>query len=647
MAKHTQVGSGAPTTTPTELNQHYLDQVSGKLYLSNGTNSSADWKDTTPVTPSTISHTVLQDIGTKTHAEIDTHLNTTAGNPHGTGIGDISGLQTSLNNKAPLVHTHDIADVNDLQNQLNTKENTIVPGVVSQYWRGNKTWATLDKGAVGLSSVDNTSDAAKPLSAAAITALNGKENTIAPGTTSQYWRGDKTWQTHDKASVGLGNVPNTDATARANHTGTQTVSTLSDFTTGVDARITLQKGAANGLVPLDGTSKIPAIYIPGSYDDVLEYANLAAFPVTGEAGKIYTAIDTNLTYRWSGSTYAVLNPSLALGETSTTAYRGDRGKTAYDHSQTTGNAHSMTKADISLSNVDNTSDLLKPISTATQTALNGKEATIVGGTATQFWNGLKTWTTLVASHISDFTSAAVTAAKTNLTNTPPPLQNLTDASWQGNSQEFARANHSHGFNSSGVIPGSYGDSLTVPTITMNSQGQVTAASETAIPEATQFASGLMSDSDKIKLDQMIGKQGVYITSDYTSTSNSTWTELTDFTYILYAGFTYHMKFLMLYTTSATTNGIVGQISGTSDGIYNFIAMSMANSSGLVGRSLQNKNTPVTFTSSPLASPNENLVIFEGVFKCTVDGTFIFQFRNENPSRTIVVKEGTHGEFHAW
>jgi hypothetical protein len=51
MAKHTQVGSGAPTTTPTELNQHYLDQVSGKLYLSNGTSSSADWKDTTPVTP--------------------------------------------------------------------------------------------------------------------------------------------------------------------------------------------------------------------------------------------------------------------------------------------------------------------------------------------------------------------------------------------------------------------------------------------------------------------------------------------------------------------------------------------------------------------------------------------------------------------
>ena len=63
---------------------------------------------------------------------------------------------------------------------------------------------------------------------------------------------------------------------------------------------------------------------------------------------------------------------LALGETSSTAYRGDRGKIAYDHSQTTGNPHGTTKTDIGLGNVDNTSDLNKPISTATQQALNNK-----------------------------------------------------------------------------------------------------------------------------------------------------------------------------------------------------------------------------------------------------------------------------------
>lgn len=118
--------------------------------------------------------------------------------------------------------------------------------------------------------------------------------------------------------------------------------------------------------------KVPASQLPSYVDDVLEYANTAAFPATGEAGKIYVAMDTNKVYRWSGSAYVEISASLALGETSSTAYRGDRGKTAYDHSQATGNPHSTSKSDVGLGNVDNTSDANKPVSTATQTALNGK-----------------------------------------------------------------------------------------------------------------------------------------------------------------------------------------------------------------------------------------------------------------------------------
>ena len=79
--------------------------------------------------------------------------------------------------------------------------------------------------------------------------------------------------------------------------------------------------------------KVPASQLPSYVDDVLTYANLAAFPATGEDGKIYIDADTNLTYRWGGSAYVMISQSLALGETSATAYRGDRGKTAYDHSQ--------------------------------------------------------------------------------------------------------------------------------------------------------------------------------------------------------------------------------------------------------------------------------------------------------------------------
>lgn len=79
--------------------------------------------------------------------------------------------------------------------------------------------------------------------------------------------------------------------------------------------------------------KVPAGQLPGYMDDVLEYASLAAMPAEGEAGKIYVALDTNLVYRWSGTAYVAINPGLALGETAATAYRGDRGKAAYDHSQ--------------------------------------------------------------------------------------------------------------------------------------------------------------------------------------------------------------------------------------------------------------------------------------------------------------------------
>ena len=82
---------------------------------------------------------------------------------------------------------------------------------------------------------------------------------------------------------------------------------------------------------IDG--KVPSSQLPAFVDDVLEYTALADFPATGESGKIYVAQDTNKTYRWSGSAYVEISASIALGETAATAYRGDRGKTAYDHSQ--------------------------------------------------------------------------------------------------------------------------------------------------------------------------------------------------------------------------------------------------------------------------------------------------------------------------
>lgn len=117
-----------------------------------------------------------------------------------------------------------------------------------------------------------------------------------------------------------------------------------------------QKGAANGVAELDENGLIKSSNLPSYVDDVLEYDTITDFPTNGESGKIYIAIDTNLQYRWTGTQYAEISPSLALGETSSTAYRGDRGKIAYDHSQlTSGNPHKVTKTDVGLSNVPNVS----------------------------------------------------------------------------------------------------------------------------------------------------------------------------------------------------------------------------------------------------------------------------------------------------
>jgi hypothetical protein len=109
---------------------------------------------------------------------------------------------------------------------------------------------------------------------------------------------------------------------------------------------TSQKAQPNGVATLDGSGLVPATQLPSYVDDVLEFANLASFPSTGETGKIYVATDTNQTYRWSGSTYI----QIASG-----AVQSVNGQTGVVN---------LTKSDIGLGNVDNTADVIKNVATA-------------------------------------------------------------------------------------------------------------------------------------------------------------------------------------------------------------------------------------------------------------------------------------------
>lgn len=110
-----------------------------------------------------------------------------------------------------------------------------------------------------------------------------------------------------KSQVGLGNVTNDAQVKRS------------------------EMGVSSGVATLDTTGKVPSSQLPSYVDDVLEYTNKAGFPTTGESGKIYIDKATNITYRWSGTTYVEISPSLALGETSSTAYPGNKGKTTTDN----------------------------------------------------------------------------------------------------------------------------------------------------------------------------------------------------------------------------------------------------------------------------------------------------------------------------
>ena len=259
------------------------------------------------------------------------------------------------------------------------------------------------------------------------------------------------------------------------------------------------KGAPNGLASLNESGIIPSAQLPSYVDDVIEVATFSNLPGTGESGKIYIVQDTNLTYRWSGTDYVEISKSLALGENSSTAYPGDKGKATTDklnripdklitdtvnvnqstteavlnfttyrqeaqqvgkntltitsatasqaglmsssdktkldglkdqagitsdidavqsnletHINNKSNPHEVTKAQVGLSEVDNTSDANKPISNATQTALNGKFSATDGNALKQRVDNIPE---LVATDItvdSDNDSVNISLDKTSI-----------------------------------------------------------------------------------------------------------------------------------------------------------------------------------------------------------------------------------------
>lgn len=126
--------------------------------------------------------------------------------------------------------------------------------------------------------------------------------------------------------------------AKANTSHTHAAADITSGTLALDRIPTITDAKIQGMSASKLTGTIPQANLPSYVDDVLEYNGQSHFPPTGESGKIYVDTSTNRTYRWGGSSYVEISSSLALGTTSSTAFRGDYGNIAYQHATAKGSA---------------------------------------------------------------------------------------------------------------------------------------------------------------------------------------------------------------------------------------------------------------------------------------------------------------------
>jgi hypothetical protein len=230
--------------------------------------------------------------------------------------GTVSGITKSM------VGLSNVDNTSDAAKPISTATQTALDlkaPLASPTFTG--TVSGITKSMVGLSNVDNTTDAAKPISTATQTALDLKAPLASPTFTG-------TVNGITKSMVGLSNVDNTSDANKPVSSATQTALNLkydasnpSGYISGISSgQITTalgftpenaaNKGVNNGYAGLDSTGKVPSTQLPSYVDDVLEAANVAALPATGETGKIYITLDTNKIYRWTGSVYVEISPSV-------------------------------------------------------------------------------------------------------------------------------------------------------------------------------------------------------------------------------------------------------------------------------------------------------------------------------------------------
>lgn len=560
-----------------------LNDFLSTSHASDGTLKPAAITDAGAADDSTVVHTSGAETvgGTKTFSAspiVPTPtLNTQAANKtYVDSVASAGAPDATTSTKGIVQLTGDLAGTADAPTVpgLAGKEPTITAGNNTQYYRGDKSWQTLDKAAVGLTNIDNTSDANKPISTATQTALNAKTPTTRTIT----------------AGTGLtgGGDLTADRTIAANFG-----SSAGTIAQGNDSRITgaeqtSNKGTANGYAGLNNSTVVPTAQLGSGTADTTTFlrgdntwATAPAAPVSSVAGK-------------------------------------------------TG-AVTLVKGDVGLANLDNTSDANKPVSTAQQTALDGKAnttITITAGTGLTGGGDLSANRTLAV--VDDTSTQKVRISK--------------DGTLIGTHREL------------NLVTGS-NITLTATDNTANNRTDVTIAATNPTPASTVVsettfgtASAVGTSAQYARADHTHGTPNLAtystpLASDLPTTS-VTLVDVTGVSLSVGVG-TYEFEFIMPYTGSVSAgSGILLGMNGPASSflLYSLVIQSANGTTGNYYR-----NAFGVSQAGPVVTTGGNVYFARviGRITTTASGTLQPQFACTNSSTTTTIKAGAYAKLQTF
>lgn len=234
-----------------------------------------------------------------------------------------SSLQTQIGGKANVEHSHEMDDVTGLNDKISEIETSVSGKANATHTHTTSQVDGLDTKLSGID--DDIAAKADKVHKHAIADVTDLQTTLDGKAASVH--------THEIANV---NGLQTALDGKAASVHEHSADNITSGTLSIDRIPNISDAKIDGMSATKLVGTVPQANLPSYVDDVVEHENFEAFPPTGESGKIYVDTTTNKTYRWSGSAYVEISASLALGETESTAFRGDYGKVAYQHAQAKG-----------------------------------------------------------------------------------------------------------------------------------------------------------------------------------------------------------------------------------------------------------------------------------------------------------------------